>query len=87
MEHTPGPWNIQATDENDLAWEISYDTEDGLTYPIADIISYPEATANAKLIAAAPEMLEACKKAHEFIKTTWPSDLELILRLAIAKAE
>ena len=56
MEHTPEPWNIQATDENDLAWKISYDTEDGLTYPIADIISYPEATANAKLIASAPDM-------------------------------
>lgn len=65
--HTPGPWKID--EAGDLPLAVIQDTEDGLG--ICEI-GYPETrsdkagteeTANAKLIAAAPAMLEACRDA------------------------
>lgn len=62
-----------------------------------DLIHYPEAGANARLLAAAPELLEACKlqeKAERLEKTVFTDDYETLIveaaqkrREAIAKAE
>lgn len=60
--HTPGPWNIENQSEiinkhNELiakAWT-------------ADYISWEQTKANARLIAASPELLEACKESLDFI--------------------
>lgn len=47
MKHTKGPWDVTALDRKG-------------NYKIkTDLISTDEALANAKLVAAAPEMLEA----------------------------
>ena len=58
MEHTPGPWTVNFTP-----------AKDG---PTAETFG-PNAEANARLIAAAPELLEALEKcqqlATERIKT------------------
>ena len=58
MNYTKGEWSIQlAQSYDEHEFEISYDTNDGLTYPLADIHGKLErgtAEANAHLIAAAP---------------------------------
>ncbi len=60
MEHTPGPWKCHSG----MVWKAD-ETEDG--YPIARMERETPKTipterdANAHLIAAAPELLEACE--------------------------
>lgn len=87
MQHTPGPWHI---------------TDDYITGPddlvIVDFEFNGNSTwneANARLVAAAPELLEACRMAFEqknasaHGQRTPHNDIELFnaLRSAIAKAE
>lgn len=56
--HTPGPWRIGVPDEN--GWGI-YKNSGGYAIAVVPIVyDYPQ-IANARLIAAAPELLEACK--------------------------
>ena len=55
-KHTPGPWKIGGT-------RISVYTQDGLTIATAKRYDGLAANANARLIAAAPELLKACKAA------------------------
>lgn len=74
LKHTPGPWRVE--EGTTLIWgNCNQDdqTNYGLGYPIAECrltptaswakgpSTYEEADANACLIAAAPEMLEALK--------------------------
>lgn len=89
QQHTPGPWTYQATAGNH------------------DYAVYPEATgkclalvrdfdeANARLITAAPELLEAAQNARNVLAALATGDLKTIsrdsaalvtLRAAIAKA-
>ena len=54
--HTKGPWtaeftNVYLVDEDRSKWELLADCR------INDSIDYPKAKANARLIAAAPELL------------------------------
>ena len=59
MKHTPGPWEVQ-----DDEFMTSVVIEDG---EICDIVQddrpEKENLANARLIAAAPELVEACRVA------------------------
>jgi hypothetical protein len=63
-KHTPGPWQVGTTDsEGNLAVEL-YDSGPitALVLPMGedfDSSHAPERDANARLIAAAPELLEA----------------------------
>ena len=64
MEHTPGPWEVT----EDLMHVYAPDTDTAITndrsfcYP-----NHAEAEANARLIAAAPELLAACEAAEQCI--------------------
>ena len=63
MKHTPGPWFIDTTNSA-APFGICQDSENG--WGIAEVKTFaPEGTdaGNARLIAAAPELLEACEKA------------------------
>lgn len=100
MAHTPGPWYFGKL----LHWagETNYyrirpkGHPDDPSTPIANVWEpkhdspfYLAALANARLIAAAPELLEACVKAESF---DWKSgegawDVYETLRAAIAKAK
>ena len=63
-KHTPGPWAIR---ENS-ATIIAKDKGDcWVTRAKAYGHNPEEITANARLIAAAPEMLNALKEAHDFL--------------------
>lgn len=76
-KHTPGPWRVETG--TTVVWGAC-DPDDkssyGMGYPVADARNSPyfrwaggpdadEGEANARLIAAAPEMREAAKGARE----------------------
>jgi len=89
-KHTPGPWEVEMPGPRDQIQAIAVygPAEDGRTEIAWDV----KREANARLIAAAPDLLEALKAVEEFEAPT--ADLrsggETILRTiraAIAKAE
>lgn len=92
MKHTPGPWHFHANSED----YTEYDIEPhgwGRYIEIKDRTN--EGLANARLIAAAPDLLGACKVAHDAIlgvcQAGWgPGQIESYLKelnKAINKAE
>lgn len=56
--HTPGPWTARKHTDT-KGWTVSAGNS------IASVKPRPEAEANARLIAAAPELLEALKEIRE----------------------
>jgi len=95
MNHTPGPWTMAALLPDGrivtrAAYEIRTDEFDVATHiPFCGPI---RKEADARLIAAAPDLLEACKDALEtlnalahFLNGGEQDSIELLL-LAIAKA-
>ena len=66
-KHTPGPWHLHPYDRG--AWEVT--THADYLHPGSLVIAArsdlshraAESTANARLIAAAPELLAACRTA------------------------
>lgn len=69
-KHTPGPWEFRAGYGREL---VVYQKGKGASgYPVATLtkgsfeLREDEATADARLIAAAPDMLEALKLVAEF---------------------
>lgn len=69
-QHTPGEWTGQGHQRASHAFEsLDIESESGRT--IASLPDYPNAEddANARLIAAAPALLEACKLAKSAIES------------------
>lgn len=92
MSYTPRPWeavcsegvwHIQARDGRD---HVSFFCAYGRGQGHPDLIA--EATANAKLIAAAPDLLAALTEATEWnwIDGDVPQDVQDLVSAAIAKA-
>ena len=82
MKHTPGPWTWDAgdigTDMSEPYCEVVKD--DLLIASVNDRFDRDEGRANARLIAAAPALLEACRRALpelEFDARHCPSDSPL----------
>lgn len=105
-KHTPGPWKTsRAKRPSDGAYDYAIGADFGdQTLAIAEAFGrvdddiYPDAEANARLIAAAPDMLEVIKQllkssdgwdVRQLEKRYGPSDFVGILkgRAVIAKAE
>lgn len=87
-EFTPGPWRIE--EFNNTIWIHPL----GKGRPIAIMNEkQQDYEANAPLIAAAPEMYEACKEVNEFMSDLSAHGnqtairISAILQIAIAKAE
>ena len=94
-KHTPAPWVI-----SEDGWHIvskthyNTSTDSHLSVPkngsicvVPDTVISDEAEANAKLIAAAPELLEALERAlHDFRKMTWTDETYNIIEATIKKA-
>lgn len=97
--HTPGPWDIACTGDAVIAGDQKL---------VADVMAHgrirssktgfiplQEGLANCRLIAAAPDLLEAAKMAVEIIRESWgnepgaPADCQAvrILEEAIEKAD
>lgn len=94
-KHTPGPWALQMAEDCQgrqldemVKWVVTANSHDLWisTGPTWDAEHDAEALANAHLIAAAPELLQACKVAVRYLD---PSQYVSAIRLidaAIAKA-
>lgn len=70
IEHTPGPWVVQERENYLIHIEHSLPHKPGaISLCLAKVVSrdtwVDESIANAKLIAAAPELLEALQEARE----------------------
>lgn len=53
--HTPGPWTYEQTHNDDIIWAGNFE----VATMVYDRNVVPAVEANARLIAAAPDMLEA----------------------------
>jgi hypothetical protein len=96
-KHTPGPWTYSGDSDGDfIVWAgegflanvggsfINAVVED----PQKELVAFDCEQANARLIAAAPELLEACKRAVQLLKGCGANvDEDEPILAAIAKAE
>jgi hypothetical protein len=55
VTHTPGPWTVR------IGQDALVTCPDGRSFDIGDAIYHPDNIANARLIAAAPDLLAALK--------------------------
>ena len=84
-KHTPGPWKvIPYTNQHGVETTAISSDDDMRNITYALPYNSPQAEANARLIAAAPDLLEALKYARRFLKPD-QADLDFI-DSAIAKA-
>ncbi len=84
IEHTPGPWEYEGTD---LRSHFPFAVKAGAD-PVAKVEDFgtsgtPEA--NARLIAAAPELLEVCEMTLPYFDAD--SERGIAVAQAIAKAK
>ena len=89
-KHTPGPWHLEEREYAGVMWDAIVRNHENDPVASVGMAGYTKATgqANARLIAAAPEMLEALKATVVNVDTlrfTLPS-IDRVLA-AIAKAE
>ena len=81
--HRPGPWHVSEHTEGSEA--LIYDA-DG--FEVARVC-YPNRNADAKLIAAAPELLQSARAAlhymrlHKYADQAWADDLEAAIAAAM----
>jgi len=85
-KHTPGPW-YHATDFGQVGW---IETKDGIVIaqaqaPVSDSIR-SKPNANARLIAAAPDMIDVLKEMKRKLRIDDPIDMYDSVCAAIAKA-
>lgn len=88
--HTPGPWEVGPVDDT----VVTHVGVDGIRYEVAAIDGdynspdeWPTMEANARVIAAAPDMLSALEHAREKMWAYGFSENDLLpIREAIAKA-
>ena len=99
-QHTPGPWHVgQMNGEGSIfaaEGRMRYGNDGTMLYPICNVIDYNgDQAANARLIAAAPELLDLLKECTKRIShyATMPHalpeshKLAADIRAAIAKAQ
>jgi hypothetical protein len=91
-QHTPGPWKVKAHSTAVLAGrkQICSNVNAASVLPVNIVEDHKIAEANARLIAAAPDLLEALKDIVEFWDSIVPTDavnqMHINARAAIAKA-
>ena len=81
MTHTPGPWECPGTDGDE--WAICHRDRTRKRRTIAHV--YYEA--NARLIAAAPDLLAALRRYVQYEDEKHPFSVRQAARTALAKAE
>ena len=100
QKHTPGPWTAAGPGIRETAGKdprimvlhpdgvrLIATTHEGCTRPDGATICKDEQRANARLIAAAPELLAALKHARDYLLGDNCGPLTKAMESAIAKAE
>jgi len=72
--HTPGPWDAITSDGRN--YRIIGGEEAGYVAIVGAIFQPQQNAANARLIAAAPDLLEACKKASAVLAKFYNAEAE-----------
>ena len=85
-QHTPGPWTCRIDDEGFNVFQDA-PKHPGNGDHIMCIAGNDESEANARLIAAAPELLEALKSMHGILKVAAEGSKNGLHIHAIAMAE
>lgn len=90
MKYTPGPWSVVHEMTSTYIRTTSHNPQTDVS--VAEVCRTKERGYNARLIAAAPELLEVLKDALEFIRPQYGYDSRLADLLSradsiIAKAE
>lgn len=92
--HTPGPWRVEFPKNPDAMSEVFAPTVDTYPWRVAYVLrdsnkgQQPIDDANARLIAAAPDLLAAAKEAYVALPMTKHNEpINAALKAAIAKAE
>ena len=65
MDYTKGEWGVANIPS--LGWTVSSEER----YPIVRLHGYPEAEANANLIAAAPDMYELLRETGRYLSVNY----------------
>ena len=91
-EHTKGPWKVIIHGNEEYPYPLDIMSEDGSRWIARD--GTASSLENARLLAAAPDLLEAAKEALHTLDVqasarseVWASAVREPLRAAIAKAE
>ena len=86
--HTPGPWSVAYHDVNDQAVVSGQHTEIATCWHHCVVELETQMQANARLISAAPDMLEALEGLVASVRGVGPKDGKVLARAdaAIAKA-
>ena len=80
-QHTPGPWYVVGEDCEGRQIIASGNPEDNRATVIAQTFICDEEQANARLIAAAPDLLEALEQALTMLHDVYNKDTPSIARL------
>lgn len=67
-QHTPGPWEYARTDQFDESLDVFESKTARTLFRSINTLPKKEAEANARLIAVAPELLDACEGLFEVIE-------------------
>lgn len=97
-KHTPGPWVVTPhPDQNVDVFAVGEVTDEAFQYGLSHTICYQNAEANARLIAAAPELLTIVarelrngEQSHfeDWLERTCPSgDVEAVKRQWLESAD
>lgn len=72
MSHTKGPWEVRAGHDTQVGADIEIVNAKGFIACASTMHQGAvNAEANARLIAAAPDLLEAARKADPVLERTW----------------
>ena len=88
QKHTPGPWNFQPCDEYADSFEVLCEEDYYVATTHDGVRGDSNADANARLIAAAPDLLEALIELADTGAEAWGEDRPCVrwAYAAIAKA-
>lgn len=84
-KHTPGPWRLEPSWlETDNPYVVA---DNGKIFPYVEFVADVALEADARLIAAAPDLLAACEKAMIECCDLIGTEAGIALEAAIAKAK